>query len=508
MIFIIRPLSHGMSQICTFVYTAFYMKSFFRLIFRSFLICLLGLLTLLAARTILFSSRQVAVEPVPVTLVPDGATTRLSEALQIPSLAESDCGVFEQLDSLLRIHFPNAFTQLQVERIGSGSLLLKWPGKQAKLNPILFMGHLDVVPADSAHWIHPPFSGAIADGYIWGRGAIDDKMSVWAMLESIEWLIGADYYPDRTLYLAFGHDEESQGNEGAQKLGQWLAGQDVHLDFVLDEGSFLLSDALNGLNAPLAAIAVSEKGFVSFTLQIDQEEGGHASMPPSFTAVGAMAHALERIRQHPFPASLRGVTGQFFDYIGPEMGGFNRIVLANRWLFAPLLVDRLSADPATNAIIRTTAAPTLIQGGIRDNVLPLQVDATVNVRILPGETIASAQAFLEKIIDNPEIKVTIADRNYGGDPPPPSSTEAFGFQVLQKTIGEIFPGAVVAPSVSAGYTDSRHYRQVSEQIYRFSPILLSKEDLKGMHGVNERISEENYLRMIRFYRQLIRNACQ
>ncbi|MCB9282876.1 MAG: M20/M25/M40 family metallo-hydrolase [Lewinellaceae bacterium] len=484
------------------------MKSFFRLIFRFILLCFLGLVTLAIARAILFSSRQIAVEPLPTDVAPDSAAIRLSEALQIPSLAGSDSLVFSRLDSLLRLHFPLAFNQLQVERIGSGSLLLKWPGRQAKLNPVLFMGHLDVVPADSAHWTHPPFSGTIADGFIWGRGAIDDKMSVWAMLESIELLIGEDYYPDRTLYLAFGHDEESQGKEGAKKISQWLSDRDVHLDFVLDEGSFVISDALAGLDVPLAAVAVSEKGFVSFTLRIDQEEGGHASMPPSYTAVGEMAHALERIREHPFPATLSGVTGQFFDYIGPEMNGFNRFVLANRWLFAPLLIHRLSADPAANAIIRTTAAPTLIQGGIRDNVLPLQVDATVNVRILPGETIASAQAYLEKIIDNPAIKITIADSNYGGDPPPASSTEAFGFQVLQKTIGEIFPEAVVAPSISAGYTDSRHYREVTDQIYRFSPILLSKEDLKGMHGVNERISEDNFLRMIRFYRQLIRNACQ
>ncbi|MBK7409884.1 MAG: M20/M25/M40 family metallo-hydrolase [Saprospirales bacterium] len=484
------------------------MKSFFRLLFRSLLIGLLGLITLLVAKTIMFSSRQIAVEPIQPLQIPEGASARLSTSLQIPSLAGSEGAVFARLDTLLRAQFPRAFSQLQVEQIGQGSLLLKWPGKQAKLNPILFMGHLDVVPADSAHWIYPPFAGTIADGFIWGRGAIDDKMSVWAILEAIEWMISEEYYPDRTLYLAFGHDEESQGKDGARQIGQWLASRDVRLDFVLDEGSFVVSNALDGLEAPLAAVAIGEKGFVSFTLKIDLAEGGHASMPPSFTAVGAMAYALERIRQHPFPASMGGVTGQFFDYVGPEIGGFNRVVLANRWLFSSLLIDKLSADPAANALIRTTAAPTLIQGGIRDNVLPLQVEATVNVRILPGETIASAQAYLEKIIDNPAIKISVADNNYGGDPPAPSSTEAFGFQVLQKTIGEIFPEAVVAPTVSAGFTDSRHYRAVSGQIYRFSPILLSKEDLKGMHGVNERISEENYARMIRFYRQLIRNACQ
>ena len=484
------------------------MKLFFRLILRFLFIGLLALIAVLAGKTITFSSRQVKVEPVAPVPVPEGTAERLSQALQVPSLAGSDSVVFEKLDSLLQSHFPKAFGQLQAERIGAGSLLLKWPGKQAKLNPILLTGHLDVVPADSAHWTYPPFSGAVEQGYIWGRGALDDKMSIWAILESIEWLIGEEYYPERTLLLAFGHDEESQGKAGAGAIGKWLEARDIRPEFILDEGSFVISRALDGLDEPLAAIAVSEKGFVSFTLQLDQSEGGHASMPPSLTTVGAMAFALERIRQHPFPASLGGPTGRFFDYVGPEMDGLNRFVLANRWLFGPVLVKKMSANPAANALIRTTAAPTLIQGGVRDNVLPLSVKATVNVRILPGETIASAQAYLEKIIDDPSIQVSVADSDYGGDPPPASPTDAFGFQVLQKTIGEIFPGAVVAPSVSAGYTDSRHYRQVCQHIYRFSPVLLSMEDLKGMHGVDERISRENYERMIRFYRQLLLNACQ
>jgi len=489
-------------------FLTFPMKSFFRLILRVFLFVLLGLSAILIAKTITFSSRQIEVEPPLFSESPAGATARLSEALQIPTLSGGDPANFARLDSLLRIHFPLAFSQLQVESIEGGSLLLKWPGKQAKLPPILLMGHLDVVPADSVHWAYPPFSGTIADGFIWGRGALDDKMSIWAIMESIEQLIREGYYPERTIYLAFGHDEESQGNMGAGQMGKKLASQGVQFEFILDEGSFIITEALDGLDEPLAAVAITEKGFVSFNLKLDMEEGGHASMPPSFTAVSTMAHALERIREHPFPASLGGVTGQFFDYVGPEMSGFNRVILANKWLFAPILIDKLSADPAANALIRSTAVPTLIQGGVRDNVLPLQVEATVNVRILPGETIASAQAYLEKIIDNPSIQVLLADSDYGGDPPTASSTEAFGFQVLQKTIGEVFPEAVVAPSVSAGYTDSRHYRGVSEQIYRFSPVMLSKDDLKGMHGINERISLENYERMIRFYRRLIRNACQ
>ncbi|MDV7394785.1 M20/M25/M40 family metallo-hydrolase, partial [Arthrospira platensis SPKY1] len=160
------------------------------------------------------------------------------------------------------------------------------------------------------------------------------------------------------------------------------------------------------------------------------------------------------------------------------------------------------------ALIRTTVAPTLIEGGIRDNVLPLSARAIVNVRLLPGWTIESARAYLEKVVDDPRVRISVADGGYGGDPPPPSSTDAFGFQVLQKTIGELFPGAVVAPSISAGYTDSRHFRQVAEQIYRFSPLLLSKEELNGMHGIDERVGTENYERMIRFYRRLILNSCR
>jgi carboxypeptidase PM20D1 len=388
-----------------------FMKAFFRLVSRLILIGAFSLVAILIAKTITFSSRQVQ----------QAASVQPSLPLGAPFASLPD-GSDRQLDSLLPAHFPMAYTQLQAEGLGSDNLLLKWPGKQAKLGPILLVG---------------------------------SALNARAILEAIEWLIGEEYYPERTIYLAI-------GRQGLEKL-------DIRPEFVLDEGASATLNALEGLDAPLAAIGVAEMGSASFSLLLDS---------------AAAKKALERIQQHPFPASYGGLAGQFFDYVGPEMGGLDRMILANRWLFGSLVQLRFSSAPLVNNLIRSVAAP----GG----------DALVHVRILPGETIASTKAFLEKIIENPNVIITLVDGANASEPSPVSPTDSFGFQVLQKTVGEIFPGAVTAPYVTTGNSDSRYYRSLKAPVYHFSPLPPEAEG---------KISAENYERMIRFYRQLIRNSC-
>lgn len=489
------------------------MRRFLRRLFRwtiTALVVLLGILTINAIR---FHSRQIAVSPLPDVPLAEGAFDRLSEAVQIPTVSRRsgiDSSAFQRLDSFLMSAFPLAQRELERTRLAGYSLLYRWPGRNNKLNPILLLAHLDVVPVETSsaeQWTHPPFSGFLADDHVWGRGTLDDKMSALGMLEAVEMLLRDGYYPERTVYLAFGHDEELDGT-GAQSIAAHLQGRGEQIEYILDEGLLVLENALPGLDPPVALVGIAEKGYASLKLTLELQEGGHSMMPPERSAIGDLSEALLRLQEQPFPGALEGVLDQFFDYIGPEMGLFSRIAIANRWLTAPLLVRRFSDDPATNALVRTTAAPTMIDAGVADNVLPVSAEATVNLRIRPGETVESAVAYVKQIIDDDRIRVEVIRSGAVSDPSPVTSTETFGFRVVEKTIRERFPTAIVAPSLVIGRTDSRHYEALQAPTYRFTPIQVQRADLSRFHGLDERISLENYRRLIRFYHQLIKNSCK
>jgi carboxypeptidase PM20D1 len=393
---------------------------FMKSLYRFFLFGLFGLGALLIAKTITFSSRQIAPPVAELEPLPEGFEAGLSMAWQ-------DSAIYEQ--------FPKALSQLQIERIGKNGCLLKWPGKQAKLNPVLLLGRLKT-----------------------------GEKTASAVMEAVDWLVAEGYYPERTLLLAFG-DEDSD-----RAISLRLKELDIRPEFILAGGSYLVRNAIASMPEPLAAIAIAEKGLVTFSAPLDSQ-------------------ALSRIRDNPFPGSLRGPAGQLLDYLGPEMNGLNRLILANRWLFGPLLLRRLSAKPSSNAMIRSLAEPV--------------GDSLLQVRIRPGESIASCKAFLEKIIENPQTPIYMAGGSLALEPPPVSPTEAFGFQVLQKTVGEIFPGAITVPAISEAGSDSRHYRQFSQHFYRFTPLIAGVESIAG----DQSPSLEEYARMVRFYRQLIRNSC-
>ncbi|MEO1711833.1 MAG: M20/M25/M40 family metallo-hydrolase, partial [Bacteroidota bacterium] len=270
----------------------------------------------------------------------------------------------------------------------------------------------------------------------------------------------------------------------------------------------VLNQALDGLEPPLAMVGIAEKGLTDLTLTYLDQQGGHTMMPPSETAVSALGAALGKLQNHPLEAKLDGVVAEFFDFIGPEFSGMKSMLFANRWITAPLIIHSLEQDRAANALIRTTLAPTMIQGGIRSNVLPAKASAKVNVRIKPGETIESVKERVREIIDDQRILVEADASNWASNPSPISPTDAFGFEVIEKTIREIMPEVIVAPSLVIAATDARHYVNLTDQIYRFMPIRIDRSELTRIHGVNERLSVENYKQMIQFYEQLIRNSCQ
>ncbi|MEZ4992599.1 MAG: M20 family peptidase [Saprospiraceae bacterium] len=480
------------------------------LAFTAMVIILLGLV--ITIQTIRFSSRQIRIDPVAPVAIAAEATDRLSEAIQLSTVSypgRIDTLAFRQLDTLIRNRFPLVDSLLERISVTDFSQVFRWPGRQADMQPILLLAHLDVVPVEDeamSKWTYPPYSGEIADGYIWGRGSLDDKISAFAILEAIEHLLQEGYQPNRTIYLAFGHDEEVSGKAGAQTIARYFQEQGIRFEFVLDEGQLILENALAGLQPPLAMIGLAEKGYLTLDLQVDLPEGGHSSMPPPETAIGILARGIDLLQQSPSPARLDGATRGLFEYIGPEMDPMYKVIFANLWLTKPLLIKQLSGGNASNAMIRTTTAPTIIQGGVKANVLPTQAGAKINFRILPGETTASVTEYVREVIDDERVQVSPSADDSHQEPSPVSGTDTFGFRVIEKSIRQIFPEAVVAPALVIAATDSRHYQIVSDQIYRFQPLYLTQADLKRLHGIDERISVGNYEQAIRFYRQLISNA--
>ena len=478
----------------------------------TFLGILVVVSSVLVIRTARFTSRQLQVAPAQAIAVDrDGAAKRLAEAIRFQTVsfqdpAEPSVKEFDRLHAFFTISFPRLHQQLSKETINAHSLLYMWKGKEARLKPILLMGHMDVVPVESAtekHWTRPPFSGEIAEGYIWGRGTMDDKVGVLGILEAVEYLLNVDFQPQRTIYLAFGHDEEIGGHNGAGKIVELLRGRGVELEFVLDEGMNIVDGVISGIAAPAALIGIAEKGYLSLELSVETA-GGHSSIPPAETAIGIVSRSLQRLEAAPFPARLSGPTRRMLEFLGPEMAWAKRLALANLWLFDPLVRKQLAASPLTNAAIRTTLAPTLFHAGVKENVLPTQASAVVNLRILPGDTIAGATAHVRATIDDPRVKIIPLPVRM--EPSAVSDIEAASFSVIHRTIRQTVPEALVAPALLVAATDSRHYAGLTKNIYRFLPITLRPEDASRYHGIDERISLEDYARCVRFYAQLIRNS--
>jgi carboxypeptidase PM20D1 len=490
------------------------MRKLRKLLLSLLVLGLIALAAIFAANTISFASKQIVVEPVEPLKVSHDALERLAEAVKIRTVSfdrEIDSVAFRRLDTFFQKNFPLVDSLLEKEIIGEFSRVYKWQGQNTRLSPILLLAHTDVVPVEESSlkkWKVPPFHGEIKDDYIWGRGTLDDKVSVCGILEAIELLLQVDYSPQRTVYVAFGHDEETSGEHGAKRIAALMKQQGLRFEFVLDEGSLVLEDALDGLDKPLALIGVAEKGYATLELSVNLQEGGHSSMPPSDAAINLLSTAIVRLKNNPPPANIEGTVRQMLEHTGPEMSLFQKVIFANlNWTH--LLVEwQMSKAPASNAMLRTTLAPTMLSSGFKENVLPTRASAKVNCRILPGETVASVTDYIRRTIDDDRVTVTLNPGSQASEPPAVSGTETAGYRILETTVKQVFPEAVVAPSLVIGATDSRHYQALAENTYRFLPIRIDGDDLKRFHGIDERLGVEQYRQAVRFYRQLILNACK
>ncbi|HEX4326125.1 MAG TPA: M20 family peptidase [Burkholderiales bacterium] len=472
-----------------------------------------ALLAVLGFNTWRAAPPSVEVAPAtPLTLDTGAAAQRLGDAVRIATVSsasdpQANAPAFEQLRRHLETSFPRVHASLKRERIGE-SLLYTWPGSDASLKPLLLMAHMDVVPVDPASagaWQQPPFSGAVQDGFIWGRGAWDDKGNLLSQLEAIEALLASGYTPRRSVTLFSGADEEVGGTRGAKAAVALLQQRGLHFDFVLDEGLVVTQGIIPGVAAPAALIGIAQKGYVSIELAAQLPAAGHSSMPPIESAIGILTQALARLQAREYETRLDGVPAQMLERLGPQMAWSSRVVMANLWLFRPLVAGKLAAADSTRAQLHTTMALTMIEGGIADNVLPTRARAMVNFRLMPGTSVQSVAEHVRGAIKDPRISVSVQTQS-AVEPGRVSSTDAPAYQAIEKSIREVFRGAAVAPGLLAAHADAGYFEPIADNVYLFSPVRAGPQDTERVHGINERIAVPNYVEMINFYARLLRNA--
>lgn len=465
------------------------------------------IVTLFNALTL--ESRQPSPDYFTGTIQEDHAINTLSKAIQFKTISyqdrsKMDLVEFDRFITFLKESFPIVHEELELEKVNGHALVYLWKGSDSTKLPIGLTSHYDVVPVlegTEENWEQDPFSGAVAEGKIWGRGTLDDKIGVIGILEAAEHLLKENYQPSRDIYLMFGHDEEIGGDEGAAKIVSTLKERGIKFDFVLDEGGAIVENMVPGVNQPVGVVGVSEKGSATAELSIEGS-GGHSSQPKDRTNIGRIASAITKLEETQFPADLKGPGEDLFEFVAPEMSFGMKYVFANKFIFEPVIEKILLQQPASSALIRTTIAPTIFQAGEQYNALPEKASAIINLRLMPGDSLEEVKEYMEETIDDDGIKVTIEGSEASGV----SDVNSWHFKTIQQSAKNVYDEAVIAPYLMFAGSDAKHYDSIAENTYRFLPVQLTSDDLNRMHGTNEHISIENYMNAISFYTEVIREA--
>ena len=450
--------------------------------------------------TFSLNSKQVAPESLENISISDEVFQNLSKAIQYPTISFSedaipDSTAFFGFHRFLEATFPLVHEKLTLEKINTYSLLYKWEGSDTSKQPLILMSHQDVVPVDEptlGDWEAGPFEGKITDTHIIGRGTLDDKGTLIGLLEAVEKLLEENFTPTRTIYLASGHDEEVGGGKGAAKIAAHLKAKGVHAAMTIDEGGFIAENLVPGVKGDVAMVNLAEKGFASFRL-IVETTGGHSSAPPRENTIGMLAQAIVDLENNQLPYKLVKPIDYQFEYMGAELPFFKKLAFANPWLFKKPVLEALNAH--------TTTAPTIIGGGVKNNVIPTVAEATINFRILPGESIESVMQHIKSTVSD---KIRIEKAGFLTNPSPVSSIDSQGFKTLEKTIRSMYPDAIVVPGLVGGGTDGRYFYEISDDVYRFYPIRIGPDSMTRFHGIDEKISKANYKEIIAFTYHLIK----
>lgn len=463
----------------------------------------------------------------------DSAIHRLSGGIKIPTVSTGELGnfdysTFDTFKEYLKKSYPLIYGNTEYIEINKYGLIFRLKGSNPSLDPILFLSHSDVVPPgdadikDSAEnifrpddqplpavlkvsedWDFGPFSGAVANGRIYGRGAIDMKGMLFSLLESMNNLIRNKHIPQRDIYLAFGFDEEVGGQKGADQIARYFKSKNLKFDAVYDEGGLILQKgSVAGIDSDVAVIGCAEKGFLSVKIKV-KGLGGHSSMPPTETAIGKAAVIMQRLENDQMKPVITPLINEFFTNIGGSMSFINRMAISNQWLLKPVLLSQLTKNNSTNALVRTTTALTMMKGSDAPNVLSPEVEFVVNFRLLPGNSVKDVKNHIAKATKGFDVEIEEIDNVKEASAVSPTNTKSF--KLIEAAIREIHPTAIATPYLTVGATDSYKYQIVSRNIYRFMPIKITDAEKQSIHSTNEYISIENYMKMIHYFEFMMTN---
>lgn len=463
------------------------------------------------------------------------ALRRFAGGIRIPTVShevyeETDFKPFKRFMAYLQEVYPEVYRVMETDVVNEYGLVFRWKGKNSDLKPILFLSHYDVVPVvgydpsvmtasdtifrpDGNHlppvgsvpdkWDYSPFSGAVVNGRIYGRGTLDMKCMLFSLMESADALISEGFQPERDIWFAFGHDEEVSGRQGALKIADYFKDQGLAFDAVYDEGGIIAApgSAMESIEKPLALVGTGEKGFLTLRLKV-KGLGGHSSMPPEKSSLIYAAEIIERLNENQMPAGIITPIASFLKNIGGEMGFFSRMAIANQWLLSPLLINTFKKSPSSNALIRTTTAVTMAKGSDAPNVLASVAEITVNFRILPGDQVSDVMEHVRKLCEGYDVDIeVISDR----EPSAISPENVRGFEIIKENIAQLYPEAIVSSYITIGGTDAYKYQIVSDHIYRILPIELNLYEQRAIHNENEYISFDNFGKMLWYFKEMMKN---
>lgn len=465
------------------------------------------LLTILLVRALAFNPKpQTESTADSICFDTEAAVEALAQLVRCKTVSYNDPALeddkeFEKLIVLLPSLYPNVFKACEYTRLPDRALLFRWPGK-SHTAPAVMMSHYDVVPADEEKWEKPPFDGIIENGVLWGRGTLDTKATFNAVMSAANHLLGKDFVPENDIYFAFSGGEEVNGM-GAVNIVNYFADRGIHPALVVDEGGAVVENVFPGVKKPCGMIGIAEKGMIN-ACYTARSRGGHASAPPVNTPIGSLAKACRRILAHPFKMHITKPTRELFDTLGRHSTFVYKLIFANLWLFSPVLnlICRMSGGEI-NALVRTTTAFTQMEGSNARNVIPTEATLVSNMRLNPADTVAGAVEYLKKTVADTDVQITVLE---SCEPSPISKTGCDSWNKVAAAVSETWPGCIVSPYLMVQCSDSRHYRDISEYVYRFSAMDLTSEERKTIHGNNERIRLEVIARSVEFYIRLMRSC--
>ena len=415
--------------------------------------------------------------------------------------AMEDEGEFRKLIALLPELYPEVFRVCSFQQLPDRALLFRWRGK-GEGDPAVLMAHYDVVPVNEEKWEKPPFAAVIEDGVLWGRGTLDTKVTFNGVLSAANYLIVTGFQPENDVYFAFSGGEEVNG-KGAVNIVNYFVEHGIHPAMVVDEGGAVVENVFPGVKQPCGLIGIAEKGMLNAQYRT-VSAGGHASAPKPHTPVGVLSAACKRVEDHPFKAHIQGPASQMFGTLGRYSTLLYRVIFANMWCFG-WVIDLLAKKSGgeMNALIRTTVAFTQMEGSSARNVIPPEAKMVANMRLNPSDTVSSALEYLKKTVNDPSVEITALE---SFDPSPVSETDCPAWDKVAAAVAGTWPGCVVSPYLMVQCSDSRHYRDLSNHVYRFSAMDLSAEERSTIHGNNERIRLDTVAKAVEFYIRLMKKC--